>query len=206
MARTSFLVSVLLAFALTGTVIAGAFYLGLLPSGRSAAASPTPRPTGSFATPEPTATPEVTPEPTPEITVAPTPGGTYIVQAGDFLSGIGEQVRHPVDADRRGQQHPGPELHHHSRPGADHPDAARALGRQRGLHCQAGRQHHQDRDPARSRPDRPGRLQQPGRLELDPPRRHPVRPAVRAGRRARSRRRLRPPRAARGRALRGPNR
>ncbi len=98
MARLSFLVSVLLVFALTAMVIAGAFYLGLLPSSGGAKPSPSPRPTTvAFATPTPDVTPTAVPseEPSPTPTEQPTPGGTYVVQPGDFLSGIGDKFGVP---------------------------------------------------------------------------------------------------------------
>ncbi len=96
MARLSFLVSVLLVFALTATVIAGALYVGLLRTGAGATPSPSPRPSSvAIATPTPTPTPTPTETPSPSPTEQPTPGGTYVVQPGDFLSGIGDMFGVP---------------------------------------------------------------------------------------------------------------
>jgi len=91
MSRLPFLVSVLLAFALTATVISAAFFFGLVP-GQEGTAGASPSPRASFAVPSldvATPTPEPTEAPSPTPTEQPTPGGTYIVQPGDFLSGIG---------------------------------------------------------------------------------------------------------------------
>jgi len=97
--RLSLITSLLLAFALTATVIATAFFFGFLPAPRIAGASPSPFPSGFvFPTPTPavTATPEVTPEPaSAEPTAQPTAGGTYVVQPGDSLTLIGEQFGIP---------------------------------------------------------------------------------------------------------------
>jgi len=89
--RMPFLVAALLALALTATVLGGAIYLGFLGIGGSASASPTPRPSFAFPSVPPTPTSLVTaaPSSSPTPTVQPTPGGTYVVQPGDFLSGIG---------------------------------------------------------------------------------------------------------------------
>jgi LysM repeat protein len=97
MRGTSFIVTALVALALTGTVIAGALYVGILSAGGNATASPTPRAQTSFVIPTdtPTATLEPTAPASPTPTVQPTPGGTYIVQPGDFLSGIGEKFGIP---------------------------------------------------------------------------------------------------------------
>jgi LysM repeat protein len=93
----SFLVAVLLALAAVGTVVGAAFYFGFVPVGGGVAtASTTPRASlipQTFAPPSVTPAPSVAP--TPEITVQPTAGGTYVVQAGDFLSGIGEKFGVP---------------------------------------------------------------------------------------------------------------
>jgi LysM repeat protein len=97
MFRLSFVTSVLLAFALTAALVGLGFYTGILPTPRGATAgSPSPRPSG-FAVVSPTpsvATAEPTQAPTPEAT--PTVAGdTYVVQEGDFLSGIGEELGVP---------------------------------------------------------------------------------------------------------------
>jgi len=91
MSRLPFLVSVLLAFALTATVISAAFFFGLVP-GQIGSSSASPTPSASIApssldieTPSPL--PTEAPSPTP--TTQPTAGGTYVVEPGDFLSGIG---------------------------------------------------------------------------------------------------------------------
>jgi LysM repeat protein len=96
--RLSFLTSVLLAFALTATVVAVGFYSGILPAPRgSNGGTASPRPSGfAAATPTPSPTPILTAEPTEASpSVQPTPGGTYVVQEGDFLSGIGEKFGIP---------------------------------------------------------------------------------------------------------------
>jgi LysM repeat protein len=100
MARISFLVSTLLAFALAAVVLAAALLVGLFPSGSGGVANGSPRPTISFApfTPPPaSATPAPTVEITepPDATIDPSQGGTYTVQPGDFLSGIGDRVGVP---------------------------------------------------------------------------------------------------------------
>jgi LysM repeat protein len=94
--RLSFLTSVLLAFALTAVVVAAGFYTGILPAPRGDGASP--RPSGVAVSTQspaaPTATPTALPtEPPP--TPQPTAGDIYVVQPGDFLSGIGEKLGIP---------------------------------------------------------------------------------------------------------------
>ncbi len=95
--RLSFITSVLLAFALTAVVVAAGFYSGILPAPRGSDGGPsTARPSGfAAATPTPTPSPIVTAAPTEAPSVQPTPGGTYTVEPGDFLSGIGEKFGVP---------------------------------------------------------------------------------------------------------------
>ena len=91
--RLSLITSLLLAFALTGVVVAALFFFGILPAPRVAGSSPAPVPSGmTFPTSTPTAVaatiePTVSPEPT--ASVQATPGGTYEVQPGDSLAAIG---------------------------------------------------------------------------------------------------------------------
>jgi len=90
--RTSFLVTALLALAAVATVVGAAFYFNVVPSGGGvASASQTPQRSlvpQSFAVPSATPTVSASPTVAPP-TAQPTAGGTYVVQAGDFLSGIG---------------------------------------------------------------------------------------------------------------------
>ncbi len=101
MARISFLVSTLLAFALAAVVLAAALLVGLFPSSPGGVANGSPRPSFSFAPvtfpPEatPTAAPTIEITAPPDATIDPTVGGSYEVQPGDFLSGIGEKVGVP---------------------------------------------------------------------------------------------------------------
>ena len=100
MARLSFLVNTLLAFALAAVVLAGALLVGFFPSGPGGVADGTPRPSFSFEPitfPPSSATPEPTVEITspPDATHDPSVGGTYTVQPGDFLSGIGDRLGVP---------------------------------------------------------------------------------------------------------------
>jgi LysM repeat protein len=93
MIRLSLITSLLLAFALTGVIVASLFFFGILPAPRVAGASPSPFPSGmTFPTPTPTTAAE-TAEPTPTLeptpTAQPTAGGTYTVQPGDSLAAIG---------------------------------------------------------------------------------------------------------------------
>lgn len=86
----SFLVATLLALAAVGTVVGAAFFMGLVPSSGVASASPTPRGSSNpQSSPSASATPAATPTPIPTPTPQPTAGGSYTVQPGDFLSGIG---------------------------------------------------------------------------------------------------------------------
>ncbi len=93
MARTSFLVSTLLAFALAATVLAAALLVGLFPGGGIAVA-PTPSARASGAPsipPDESLLPTILiPTPTPQPSVQPTAGGIHIVQAGESLSYIGQ--------------------------------------------------------------------------------------------------------------------
>ena len=113
MVRLSLITSLLLAFALTATVIASAFFFGFLPAPRIAGASPSPFPSGFvFQTPTPgsTSTPDVTLEPaSPAPTAQPTAGGTYVVQPGDSLTAIGERFGIPwqLIAEANGIEPPG---------------------------------------------------------------------------------------------------
>ena len=101
MARISFLVSILLAFALAALVLAAALLVGLFPAGPGGVANGTPRPSVSFPvvtfppTAAPTAAPTVEITAPPDATIDPAVGGTYTVQPGDFLSGIGDRVGVP---------------------------------------------------------------------------------------------------------------
>ena len=100
MGRISFLVSTLLAFALAAVVLAGALLVGVFPAAPGGVANGSPRPSFSFAPvtfPPASATPEPTVEitPPPDATIDPSVGGTYEVQPGDFLSGIGDRVGVP---------------------------------------------------------------------------------------------------------------
>ena len=93
MFRLSLITSVLLAFALTAALVGLGFFTGILPAPRGATAgSPSPRASGlAVVSPTPSvATAEPTQAPTAEPSV--TAGDTYIVQPGDFLSGIGEKL------------------------------------------------------------------------------------------------------------------
>jgi LysM repeat protein len=97
----STIVNVLLAFALAAVVLAGALLVGFFPSGPGGVGSGTPRPSVSFPvvtfppTSEPTVAPSVEITVPPDATIDPTLGGTYVVQPGDFLSGIGDRVGVP---------------------------------------------------------------------------------------------------------------
>jgi LysM repeat protein len=101
MPRISFLVSILLAFALAAVVLAAALLVGLFPAGPGGVANGSPRPSVSFpaVTFPPSASP--TTEPTSDVTAPPdathdpSVEGTYTVQPGDFLSGIGDQLGEP---------------------------------------------------------------------------------------------------------------
>ena len=101
MARISFVVSTLLAFALAAVVLAAALLVGLFPAGPGGVANGSPRPSFSFPvvtfppTAEPSAAPTVEITPPPDATIDPSVGGTYTVQPGDFLSGIGDRVGVP---------------------------------------------------------------------------------------------------------------
>jgi len=102
MARISFIVSTLLAFALAAVVLAAALLVGLFPSGSGGVANGSPRPTFSSFAPvtappvaSPTAVPTVEVTTPPDATIDPRVGGTYEVQPGDFLSGIGDRVGVP---------------------------------------------------------------------------------------------------------------
>lgn len=98
MGRIPFFVSTLLAFALVATVLAVALLAGLIaPGGQVAVASPTPASSSGFPSSAPTATPVVTPEPTlpPTPTPFPSGGGTYLVQPGDYLTLIADNVHVP---------------------------------------------------------------------------------------------------------------
>lgn len=102
--RTSLLVSVLLVMAAGATIFAGMLAMGVItfagpaPTGTPIAQPPTAQPT-ALSTAEPTAepTPTAEPPPTEEPTAEPqpTPGGTYIVQPGDTLEGIGRRFGVP---------------------------------------------------------------------------------------------------------------
>lgn len=88
--RLSFVVNILLVFALATTIIGAGLFLNLLAiPGGSAAATTRPPNTG----PLPTFTPTPSPQPTETASPTPTPrpslGDTYIVQPGDSLSSIG---------------------------------------------------------------------------------------------------------------------
>jgi len=88
--RLSFVVNILLVFALATTVIGAGLFLNLLAvPGGAATATTQPPNTGPLPTftPSPSPLPTETTSPTP--TVRPSPGGTYIVQPNDSLSGIG---------------------------------------------------------------------------------------------------------------------
>jgi len=88
--RLSFVVNLLLVFALATTIIGAGLFLNLLAVPGGAAASPTAPPnTGPLPTFTATPSPLVTDTPSPEPTVRPSPGGTYIVQPGDSLVTIG---------------------------------------------------------------------------------------------------------------------
>jgi LysM repeat protein len=97
----SSIVNVLLAFALAAVVLAGALLVGFFPASPGDAANATPRPSVSFPvvtfppTSEPTAEPTLDITPPPDATIDPSVGGTYTVQPGDFLSGIGDRVGVP---------------------------------------------------------------------------------------------------------------
>ena len=99
--RFSFLVSSLMAVALAGTVLAGAILIGLVPTGPGTGPTATPAPASASASqqvsqPTPTAAITAAPSPTPSATlVLPSAGGTYVVQEGDTLTGIADQVGVP---------------------------------------------------------------------------------------------------------------
>jgi LysM repeat protein len=100
MGRISFLVSTLLAFALAAVVLAAALLSGVFPTGPGGVGNASPRPTFSFA-PASFAPASATPEPTVEVTPSPAAThdpsveGTYTVEPGDFLSGIGDRLGVP---------------------------------------------------------------------------------------------------------------
>ncbi|MEP7158077.1 MAG: LysM peptidoglycan-binding domain-containing protein [Chloroflexota bacterium] len=89
--RLSLLVNVLVVFAVATTLIGAGLMFGLLavPGGTAVA---TTRPPTSVPSVTPSAVPSASPTVAPSglPTVRPSPGGTYVVQAGDTLSTIGE--------------------------------------------------------------------------------------------------------------------
>lgn len=101
--RSSPLVTVLLVAAAATAVVGGLMAFGVLTfAGPGPTATPIAQPTGPAsppATAQPTADPSPSPEPTPTTAPTPTelpspepqqtPGGTYVVQPGDTLEGIG---------------------------------------------------------------------------------------------------------------------
>lgn len=90
-----------MAVALAATVLAGAVLIGLVPTGPGTGSTRTPAPvsapaSGQVAQPTPTEAISAAPSPTPTVTpVLPSAGGTYVVQEGDTLTGIADQVGVP---------------------------------------------------------------------------------------------------------------
>lgn len=99
---TSLLVAALLLVAVVASAVAGALALGVIPPLTGGEPTATP---GATASPRPSETPTASPSaspttsPTPASSPSsappsdeprPTPGGTYVVQEGDTLFGIGE--------------------------------------------------------------------------------------------------------------------
>lgn len=97
--RLSLLVNVLVVFAVATTLIGAGLMFGLLavPGGTAVA---TTRPPTNVPVVTPTAAPSESPSASPTAlpSVRPSPGGTYIVQAGDTLSSIGELYGIPFEA------------------------------------------------------------------------------------------------------------
>jgi LysM repeat protein len=83
-----------MAVALAGTVLAGAVLIGVVPTSPAGSPSPSPAPASQpVATPLPTASASAQPSPSVVVSLpAPSAGGTYVVQVGDTLSGIADQV------------------------------------------------------------------------------------------------------------------
>lgn len=88
--RLSFIVNILLVFAVATTVIGAGLFLNLLavPGGSSSATTQPPN-TGPLPTFTATPSPLPTESPSPTPTVRPSLGATYVVQPGDSLAGIG---------------------------------------------------------------------------------------------------------------------
>jgi len=88
--RLSFVVNILLVFALATTIIGAGLFLNLLAvPGGAASATTQPPNTGPLPTFTPTPSPLATATLSPTPTVRPSLGGTYIVQPGDSLVSIG---------------------------------------------------------------------------------------------------------------------
>jgi LysM repeat protein len=88
--RLSFVVNILLVFALATTIIGAGLFLNLLavPGGNASATTPPPN-TGPLPTFTPAPSPLLTDTPSPAATVRPSLGTTYIVEPGDSLAAIG---------------------------------------------------------------------------------------------------------------------
>jgi LysM repeat protein len=111
--RTPFLVTLLLALALVGTVLGAAFYFGFVSSGGGVASASNP-PAASFvavasaATPSPAVSAAPSPSPAPP-SVQATAGGTYVVQEGDLgLSVIAAKFGVPWQLIAQANNIPGP--------------------------------------------------------------------------------------------------
>jgi LysM repeat protein len=87
--RLSFVVNILLVFALATTIIGAGLFLNLLAVPGGASATTQPLNTGPLPTFTPTPSPLASETPSPTATVRPSLGSTYIVQPGDSLAAIG---------------------------------------------------------------------------------------------------------------------
>lgn len=111
--RTPFLVTLLLALALVGTVLGAAFYFGFVSSGGGVASASNP-PAASFVAIASTSTPSpaitVSPSPSATPSAQPSPGGTYVVQDGDLgLSVVAEKFGIPWQLIAQANNIPGPD-------------------------------------------------------------------------------------------------
>ena len=89
--RLSFVVNVLVVFAVAATLIGAGLFMNLLAvPGGAAVATTHPPNTGPLPTLNPTPSPVLSESPTVAPTVRPSAGGTYLVQPGDTLSTIAD--------------------------------------------------------------------------------------------------------------------